>query len=133
MCQLMTHYSWQQAFENVKEEGPQRVIQFFKIGLHEMPRLEKELVSSNQETHKRVTEEIRALFERINAEMNKAMQETTLSKAEFIKELKKNKNFTTEEWNQLERVPELLGQHYSQIFATRAFKTPKKKSPYFKV
>jgi hypothetical protein len=129
----MTHYSWQQAFDHVKEQGPQRVVQFFKIGLHEMPRLEKELLSSNKETHKKAAEEIRALFDLINSEMNKAMQKTTLSKDEFIKEMKKNKNFTPEEWGQLERVPQLLGQHHSEIFVQRAYKTPKKRSPFFKV
>lgn len=133
MCQFMNHYSWHQAFDHVKEQGPQRIVQFFKIGLHEMPRLEKELLSSHKETHQKAAEEIRALFDLINREMNKALLETTLAKDAFIKELKKNKNFTPEEWAQLERVPQLLGQHHSEIFAQRAYNTPKKRSPFFKV
>lgn len=131
MCQGMTQYAWQKAFEHVQEEGPQRIVQFFKIALAEMPRLEAQI--SNYDEQKKARDEAVALFHQIDLEMHKVMQSSKLSPEEFVKEFKRNKNFTPEEWGQLSRVPELIGKHRLELFASQAFKTPKKRSPYFKV
>jgi hypothetical protein len=133
MSKAMTHYAWQLVFDRLEEKGPQRIITLFKLGLKEMPRLEKSFLSSNEQEHKNAREEVVALFSRINIETNKAISESNLSPDDFIKEVKKTHNFTTEEWNQLSRVPELVGKHHSELFAQRAFNTPKKRNPYFKV
>jgi hypothetical protein len=133
MTRFMHQYSWQTVFERLEEQGPIRIIKLFKLGLQEMPRLEKAFVSSIKEEHQKAREEVLALFHRINFEMHKAMQESSLSEEEFTKEVKKNSNFTPEEWAQLARVPELIGRHHQELFAKRAFNTPKKRNPFFKV
>ena len=127
----MTHYAWQLVFDRLEEKGPRRIVTLFKLGLKEMPRLEKAFLSSTE--HKSARVEVLALFSRINIEMNKAISESNLSPDDFIKEVKKATNFTPEEWSQLSRIPELLGKHHSELFSERAFNTPKKRNPYFKV
>ena len=130
---LMTHYAWQLVFDRLEEKGSLRIVMLFKIGLKEMPRLEHLFLSSNKQEHKSASEEVRALFSRIDIEMNQAITDSKLSPEEFIKEVKKATNFTSEEWSQLSRVPELVGKHHGELFAKRAFNTPKKRNPYFKV
>lgn len=129
----MTHYSWQPVFERLQEKGPQRIVTIFKLGLKEMPRLEGAFLGPNPEDHKKAKEEIVALFHCIDIEMQQAISESNFSPAEFIQQVKKAANFTPEEWGQLSRVPELIGQHHSELFAKRAFNTPKKRNPFFKV
>jgi hypothetical protein len=133
MCQVMNHYAWQLAFEHVKEEGPQKIVQFFKIGLNEMPRLEREFLSSTPEDRNNARKEILTLFKRIDLEMSHAMQQSKISEEEFIKEVRKSSNYTPEEQKLLTRIPELMGQHHSELFSRRAYDTPKKRSPFFKV
>ncbi len=133
MSQVMTDYSWKLAFDRVKEKGPQKIVLLLKMGLKEMPRLERSFFSPSDEEQKKAKEEVLALFSRIDLEMNHEVSDSKLSPEEFSKELKKTTNFTPEEWGQLSRVPELIGKHHSELFAQRAFKTPKKRSPYFKV
>ena len=133
MTQLMADYTWQITFDRLEEQGPQRIITLFKWGLKEMPRLEKMFLSSTPDDHCKAREEIIALFHRIDLEMRKAMQNSPLSPEEFIKEVKKESHFSREELSQLSRVPELIGHHHNELFAKRAFDTPKKRSPFFKV
>lgn len=133
MSVLMTDYSWKLAFDRMEEKGPQKIVLLFKIALKEMPRLERSFLSPNAEEQKKAREEVLAIFSRIDLEMNQEISDSKLSPDEFSKELKKTSNFTQEEWGQLSRVPELIGKHHSELFAQRAFKTPKKRSPYFKV
>ncbi len=124
-------YSWEKAFEHVEEEGPQRVVKFFKIALGEMARLEAQFASKAE--HDKARLETIALFQRVNLEMQQSIQASKLDPDDFIKEVKKHQNFSPEEWRLLSRVPELIGEHHKDLFARQAFKTPKKKSPYFKV
>lgn len=129
----MTQYAWQALIDHLEDQGPARVVKIFKVGLQEMPRLERAFLSSNPTEHQQARNEILALFHRVDIEMQKAMQNSELSQEDFIKEIKKHSNFTPEEWVQLSRIPELIGRHYNELFAKRAFNTPKKRSPYFKV
>lgn len=133
MSHLMTHYTWQPAFDRVQEKGPQKIVSLFKLGLKEMPRLERTFASSIVQEHKAAREEVLALFSRIDQEMNREIAESKLSPEEFSQAVKKATNFTQEEWAQLARVPELIGKHHTELFAQRAFNTPRKRSPYFKV
>ncbi|MGH2640001.1 MAG: hypothetical protein ACRDF4_12095, partial [Rhabdochlamydiaceae bacterium] len=115
----MTHYTWQLIFDRLEEKGPQRIITLFKVGLKEMPRLEQAFLGPNEQESKNAGEETRALFSRIDLEMNQAMTDSKLSPEDFIKEVKKATNFTSEEWSQLARVPELVGKHHAELFANR--------------
>src|SRR5574342_1227635 len=129
----MAHYTWQLIFDHLEEKGPERIVTLFKLSLKEMPRLEQAFLSSNEQEHKKAAEEVRALFGRIDLEMTKEITESKLSPEEFNDAVKKGTNFTAEEWKQLSRVPGLIGHHHSELFSKRAFNTPKKRSPYFKV
>ncbi len=129
----MTHYTWQSLFDRVEEEGPKRIVALFKVGLKEMPRLERAFLSPHPEEHTKAREEVLALFSRIDIEMNQAIADSKLDPEEFIQQVKKTSNFSPEEWGQLARVPELVGKHHTELFAQRAFHTPKKRSPFFKV
>ncbi len=129
----MTHYSWQLSFDRLEEKGTARIITLFKMGLKEMPRLERAFLTHDKEEHKKAREEVLALFGRIDLEMNHAIEESELSPDDFAKEVKKSNNFTQEEWGQLARVPELIGKHHTELFAQRAYNTPKKRTPFFKV
>lgn len=133
MSQLMTHYTWQTAFDHVQEKGPQKIVSLFKLGLKEMPRLERTFASPIVQEHKAARDEVLALFSRIDQEMNREIAESNLTPEEFSQAVKKATNFTQEEWGQLARVPELIGKHHTELFAQRAFNTPRKRSPYFKV
>jgi len=133
MSHLMTEYSWKRAFDQIEEKGPQKIVALFRIGLKEMARLERSFLSPKEEERNKARDEVLALFGRIDIEMNQEISASKLSPDEFSKELKKTSNFTPEEWGQLSRVPELIGKHHSELFAQRAFNTPKKRSPYFKV
>ena len=127
----MTHYTWQVIFDRLEGEGPQRIITLFKLALKEMPRLEKAFTHAKEQTQ--AAAEIRALFSRVEIEMTRAMTNSRLSPEEFIKEVRSSKNFTPVEWEQLARVPELIGHHHKELFTKRAFNTPKKRTPFFKV
>jgi hypothetical protein len=129
----MTQYTWQLAFDRLKEQGPQRIVTLFKIGLQEIPRLEKSLLNSTKQDQDAAAKEVRALFGRIHLELTQAISDSRLSPEEFIKQVRINKNFTPEEWERLSRVPELIDHHHKELFANRAFNTPKKRGPFFKV
>lgn len=129
----MELYSWQVAFDRLEEQGPMRVIRLFKIGLQEMPRLEKTFLSGSPDEQKKARNEILAIFHRISLEMQKAIQESGLAEDDFTKQVQKKSNFTSDEWAQLARVPELIGRHHNEIFAKKAFNTSKKRNPFFKV
>ncbi len=133
MSWFMTHYAWQQTFDRVPEKGPQKIIALFKLALKEMPRLERTFSSGLQQEHKAAREEVLALFSRIDQEMNREIADSSLSPDEFAIVVKKATNFTQEEWALLAKVPELIGKHHTELFAQRAFNTPKKRGPYFKV
>ena len=133
MTQIMHHYSWQVAFDRIEEAGPARIVRLFKLGLKEMPRLEQMFLGSNPDEHQKARDEIIALFRRIDLEMQKAIQESSLSEEAFTKEVKKNSNFTPEEWAQLARVPELIGHHHQELFTRKAYSGPTRRNPFFKV
>lgn len=129
---VMNQYSWQLVFDRLEEVGPARIVTLFKLGLKEMPRLEGCFASTIPGERQKAVDEIRALFSRIDLEMNKAISDSKLSPEEFQKEVKKGTHFTPEEWRLLSRIPELIGSHHSELLAKRAYDTPKKKNPFFK-
>jgi hypothetical protein len=129
MSHRMTHYTWQLMFDRLEEKGVGRIVTLFKLALKELPRLERTFLSHDRDAARN---EVLALFSRLDIEMKHEIENSELTPEEFSKAVKKTTNFTQEEWGLLARVPELIGNHHTELFAQRAFNTPKKRSPFFK-